>query len=193
MSTMPTGPPPLSARELLLPKEMGITPAGTGTAAGMGTASRTRTASRTGLAMGSGMASGSGTVPSSTLGRLPDAGPARRKPFQISMDDLLLVVAHAKDGYRADRKNGDPIIPSKWDIPDDQMSRRMAILADAARIGNRTHDHVASVVDLVHGYFERAMLPKMQDAEDFKDLQAADVEALDMLEDLIEDVEEGTV
>ena len=93
--------------------------------------------------------------------------------------------------FREDHLGIDP--RTAYDIPGDTVGQRFAILADAARPGHRSGEYVAPVVANVQGYFERGMLPLMDEIENCKEMLALDQAAIAEADHLIADFEDEQI
>lgn len=81
----------------------------------------------------------------------------------------------------------------RFDIPGDPTSQRMAMFANAARPGQRSQQYVAPQVENVYGYFERAIVPLMDEIERSREELASEQNAIREADKLIADIEDGTV
>ena len=79
----------------------------------------------------------------------------------------------------------------RFDILGDHTSEWMAVFADAARIGQRSHQSVAPVVENVNGYFERAMLPFIHEIKQCKEQLRQDQNFMGEADELIRAIENG--
>jgi hypothetical protein len=75
--------------------------------------------------------------------------------------------------------------------PTDPTSRRLCMLAEAAQIGNRTQDYVEAPVRNVHGYFQRSMIPILDEVEPCMEMKDLDEEALEAVDELLDELEAG--
>ena len=104
-------------------------------------------------------------------------------------------MADPESGYRDKLADEHPGIDirDRFNIPGDCTSDRMAVFADAARTGQRSHQYVAPVVENVNGYFERAMLPLIHEIEQCKEQLRQDQNFMGEADELIRAVEDGIV
>jgi hypothetical protein len=79
----------------------------------------------------------------------------------------------------------------RFDIPGDRTSQRLAVLADAAQPGQRSRQYVAPVLENLNGYFERAMLPLIEEIEQCSEQQKLDQCVLEQADDLMADIKNG--
>jgi len=78
-------------------------------------------------------------------------------------------------------------------IPGDRTSHRLGLLANAAQLGNRTNQYVAPLVSNVYQYFERAIIPLLEETDQCKEECEADSKAIKAVDELIEDIKRGGV
>ena len=79
----------------------------------------------------------------------------------------------------------------QFDIPGDRTSQQLAILANAAQPGQRSQQYVAPVLENLNGYFERAMLPLMEEIEQCSEQRKLDQCVLEQTDDLMADIKNG--
>ena len=80
-----------------------------------------------------------------------------------------------------------------FDIPGDPVSQRFAVLADAAHTGHHSGEYVAPVVENVGGYIERAMHPLMHEIKEGMKMVPLDQAAMAEGDNLIRDLEDGSL
>jgi hypothetical protein len=85
--------------------------------------------------------------------------------------------------WRKEHPDSDP--RAALDVLGDRISQRLAVLADAARMGHRTGKYVAPVVQNVQAYFERSMGALMTEIEECKEMVHHDEASLEAVNDLI--------
>jgi len=81
----------------------------------------------------------------------------------------------------------------RFDIPGDPTSQRMAMFANAARPSQCSQQYVAPLVENVYGYFERAIVPLMDEIELSREELASEQNAIREADKLIADIEDGSV
>lgn len=77
-----------------------------------------------------------------------------------------------------------------YDIPGDPISQHFAIMADAAREGHRSGQYLTPVVENVQGYFERSMVPLMEEIENSREMCTLDGAAMAEADNLIRTLED---
>ena len=80
-----------------------------------------------------------------------------------------------------------------YNTPEDPVSRRFTILADAARIGHRSGEYAAPAVENIGGYIERAMKPLMEEIEVGINMAHLDEAAIEEADKLVTYLEHGVV
>jgi hypothetical protein len=78
----------------------------------------------------------------------------------------------------------------RFDIPGDPTSQHMA---NAARPGQHSQQHVAPLVENVYGYLERAIVPLMDEIEWSREELTSKQNAIREADKLIADIEDGSV
>jgi hypothetical protein len=104
-------------------------------------------------------------------------------------------IADPESAYRRQLPDGHAEMDrmDRFDIPGDPTSQRMAMFANAARPGQRSQQYVAPLVENVYGYFERAIVPLMDEIERSREELTSEQNAIREADKLIADIEDGSV
>lgn len=124
--------------------------------------------------------------------------PPRHRPIPFKDEDFSAITYYAERSHLNDLADPETAFLQQlgevhpdldprtaFDIPDDPISRRFTILADAARDDHRGGEYSAPATENIGGYLERAMRPLMDEIEQGMEMtrldEAAIVEAYDLL------------
>jgi hypothetical protein len=124
----------------------------------------------------------------------------------ISVDLLKDITHYAETEHRRQTADPDEAYYDAWidhqalghsrdrfTIPGDRTSARLGRFADAARLGNRTREYVAPLVDNWNGYIQRSLVPLVDEVEECEEQRNLELLALHKSEDLIDDLWHGSL
>jgi hypothetical protein len=75
----------------------------------------------------------------------------------------------------------------------DPASRRLNMLAEAAHVGNRSKQYVEAPVRNAYGYFQRSIMPIMDEMDHCMEMRKLDGEAVDAADALLDQLDNGLI